>query len=134
MADTFKLEVATPAALVVDEDVTMAEIPGGQGYLGILPGHAPLLGTLAPGVLSYEAGGQTHVLAVDSGFIEVLDNVVSVLTESAQRSKDIKIDEARQQLSEAERALTAPPRDGTDYDALLLAVSRAQARVDAAGK
>lgn len=134
MADTFKLEVATPVALLVDEDVTTAEIPGGQGYLGILPGHAPLLGALAPGVLTYVASGQTHVLAVDSGFIEVLDNVVSVLTESAQRSKDIKIEEARQQLSEAESALAAPPPEGADYDALLLAVSRAQAKVDAAGK
>jgi F-type H+-transporting ATPase subunit epsilon len=131
--ETFKLEVATPVAMVVDEQVTTAEIPGGKGYTGILPGHAALLGMLAPGVLTYVAGGQTHVLAVDSGFVEVMDDVVSVLTESAQRSKDIKIDAARQQLTEATAALTNAPADA-DYDKLLLTVARAQAKVDAAGR
>ncbi len=134
MGDTFKLEVATPVALMVDEDVTTAEIPGSKGYMGILPGHAPLLGMLAPGVLTYESAGQKHVLAVDSGFIEVLDDVVSVLTENAQWSKDIKIDEARGQLSEAQKALAARPAEGANYEELVKAVSRAQAKVDATGK
>lgn len=131
MGDTFKLEVATPAALVVDEEVSTAEIPGSKGYLGILPGHAPLLGALAPGVLTYVAGGQKHVLAIDNGFVEVMADVVSVLTESAQWSKEIKIDVARQQLSDAQAALAAPG-EGANWEELLLAVSRAQAKVDAA--
>ncbi len=134
MADTFKLQVATPAALVVDEDAATAEIPGSSGYMGILPGHAALMSILAPGVLTYTAGGQTHVLAVDSGFIEVLDDVVSVMTESALRSKDIKLEEAQRQLSDAQKALAAPPVPEANYEELVLAVSRAQAKVDAAGK
>lgn len=133
MSDTFKLKVATPVALVVEEDVSTAEIPGSNGYLGILPGHAALLGALAPGALTYVAGGQKQVLAVDSGFVEVLNDVVSVLTENAYRSKDIEADAARQQLSEAQTALTAAAQDA-NYEELLLAVSRAQAKVDAAGK
>ncbi len=84
MADTFQLEVATPDHLFVDEQVTMAELPGKEGYMGILPGHAPLLSALGAGTLTYAVGGSQKVLKIDGGFVEVFDNHVHVLADHAE--------------------------------------------------
>ena len=86
MADSFQLRVATPEKLVVDEQVTMAEVPGKDGYMGILPGHAPLLSALGEGDLSYSSGGAKTVLKIDGGFVEVFQDVVSVLADHAERA------------------------------------------------
>jgi F-type H+-transporting ATPase subunit epsilon len=87
MADTFQLKVATPEKLVVDEQVTMAELPGQDGYLGILAGHAPLLSALGEGKLTYSSGGGKKVLDIDGGFVEVFDNTVSVLADHAKAAQ-----------------------------------------------
>src|SRR3569833_991919 len=127
MADTFRLEVATPERLFVDEQVVEAQIPGKKGYMGILAGHAPLLSGLGAGVLSYGGEGTTGgVLAVDGGFVEVFDNTVRVLADHAEFARDIKVEVARRQLEEAERALH-DTNDNSDYDANLFAVQRALA-------
>jgi len=131
MAETLRLEIASPAKLIVDEAVSSAEIPASKGYLGVLPGHAPLLGRLEPGVLTYTLEGKQHLLVVEGGFLEVLDNHVSVLVEHAQPAAEVSLDAARRSLAEAEQALAHPP-ENADYDALLYAVRLAQARVDGA--
>jgi F-type H+-transporting ATPase subunit epsilon len=133
MADTFKLEIATPTKLVLDEDVTSAEIPGSNGYLGILPGHAPLLGLLDAGVLTYTHEGKQNYLEVDSGFIEVLDNNVRVLAERADFAKTISLEAARKELADAQTAMDNPGPDA-NYEALVFGVKKAQARIDAAQK
>jgi len=84
MADTFQLQVATPERLFVDEQVTWVELPGKEGYMGILAGHAPLLSILGAGVLTYSAGGGDTRLKIEGGFVEVFDNHVRVLAEHAQ--------------------------------------------------
>lgn len=84
MADTFHLEVATPERLLVDEQVTTAQIPGKEGYMGILAGHAPLLSALRAGVLSYEGSAGAHELNVTGGFVEISDNHVRVLAEGVE--------------------------------------------------
>jgi len=84
VADTFQLEVATPDRLFVDELVTMAELPGKDGYMGILPGHAPLLSALGAGTLTYGVDGSQKVLKIDGGFVEVFDNHVRVLADHAE--------------------------------------------------
>ena len=84
MADTFQLEVATPETLLVDAQVTEAELPGKDGYMGILPGHAPLLSVLGKGTLTYSEGGAKKVLNLDGGFVEVFDNHVRVLADKAE--------------------------------------------------
>lgn len=84
MADTFELKVATPERLIVDEQVVSAELPGKDGYLGILAGHAPLLSLLGEGNLTYSSGGSNTVLKINGGFVEVLDNRVSVLADSVE--------------------------------------------------
>jgi F-type H+-transporting ATPase subunit epsilon len=133
MTETFRLEIASPAALLVDEDVSSAELPGSSGYLGVLPDHAPLLGRLEPGVLTYTLAGKQNVLVVEGGFLEVLDNHVSVLVERAEPAEKINLDSARRALQEAEQTLMHPP-ENPDYDALLRAVRLSQARVDGAQK
>jgi F-type H+-transporting ATPase subunit epsilon len=134
VADTFQLEVATAERLFVDEQVTGAEIPGKDGYMGILPGHAPLLSALGAGALSYTSGGGEQVLAIDGGFVEVFDNHVRVLADYAEFGRDIPADPARQELERALEAMRAPKNDAAESEAALHAVNKAQARVDAAEK
>jgi F-type H+-transporting ATPase subunit epsilon len=132
MPDTFQLEVATPERLLVDEQVTEAELPGQDGYMGILAGHAPLLSALGAGVLTYQGGGE-QVLAIDGGFVEVFENHVRVLADHAEFGRDIQAESARRQLDEALEAMKNANQQ-PDSDAALAAVKKAQARVDAAEK
>ena|SRR5436305_675487 len=133
MADTFQLQVATPERLLVDERVTEAELPGRNGYMGILAGHAPLLSALAPGLLTYSTGGSgRQVLVIDGGFVEVFENQVRVLADSAERADEVQPDQARQSLDAANKALAAA-QDEKQSNAALLDMQRAQARLDATG-
>ena len=133
MADTFQLEVATPERLLVNEEVTQAELPGKDGYMGILAGHAPLLSALGAGVLTYQGGAQERVLAIDGGFVEVFDNHVRVLADHAEFGRDIQAESARRQLDEALEAMKKANQQ-PDSDAALSAMKKAQARLDAAEK
>src|ERR1700751_3461673 len=100
MANALHLQIATPEKQLVDEAVTRIEIPGKNGYIGILPEHAPLLSELGAGVLSYSSDSHDHLLAVMGGFVEVLDNEVRVLADRAEPAKDINLEQAHQELSE----------------------------------
>jgi F-type H+-transporting ATPase subunit epsilon len=86
MADTFLLEVATPERLLVNEQVREAQIPAANGYLGILPGHAALLAELGAGELSYAVEGRRRALKIDGGWVEVADDHVRVLANTAEKS------------------------------------------------
>ena len=84
MADTFKIQIATPEKLLVDQEAESAQIPGKDGYLGILAGHAALLSELGEGKLSITSGGSTKDYTVHGGYIEVRDNTVRVLADKAE--------------------------------------------------
>jgi F-type H+-transporting ATPase subunit epsilon len=127
MPDSLELEVATPERLLVREQATEVQVPGKNGYMGILPGHAALLSQLGSGVLSYVAGGQRRYLAVAGGFLEVLPGHVRVLADVAERAEDIDAARARAALQRAQEQL-----GGDDPAAALAAVERAQARIEAA--
>jgi len=86
MPEVLELEVATPERLVVRERVADVQLPGQDGYLGILPGHAPLLGLLGTGVLSYPVNGNRRYLAIQGGFREVQQDHVRVLANVAERA------------------------------------------------
>ena len=133
MPDTFQLEVATPERLFVDEQVSQAELPGQEGYMGILPGHAPLLSALGAGVLTYTSGGAQHVLAIEGGFVEVFENHVRVLADHAELARDIQLDRAKQDLERAMEAVRHA-QEGPASEAALNAMKKAQARIDAAEK
>ncbi len=77
------LEIVTPDRALVNEQVDEVQLPGSEGYFGVLPGHTPLLASLKEGTLWYRIGQQKHELAVASGFVEVLPDRVTVLAEVA---------------------------------------------------
>jgi F-type H+-transporting ATPase subunit epsilon len=128
MAENLHLEIATPERELVRQEATDVQVPGKDGYLGILPGHAALLGQLGDGALCYTAGGQSHYLAISGGFVEVLKDHVRVLADSAEKAEDIDLGRAKAELQRATDALAT----AEDPDAALAAVNRAQARVNAA--
>jgi F-type H+-transporting ATPase subunit epsilon len=131
MAETFDLELATPERLLVREPVTDAQIPGKEGYLGVLPGHAPLLSELKPGFLSYTAGGKKSYIAVTGGFVEVMPDKVRVLAPNAEKSDEIDVARAEKALRRAQERL-AQPVMGVDVARALSAAMRAEARLEAA--
>src|SRR5690348_7270059 len=115
MPDLIELEVATPERLMVRESVAEVQIPGKDGYLGVLPGHAPLLGLLGTGLLSYSVGTRRRYMAVHGGFIEVLPDQVRVLANQAQRAEDIDVERARTELRRAQE-VASNPSSGVDPD------------------
>jgi F-type H+-transporting ATPase subunit epsilon len=81
MADTFQIQIATPEKLVLDERAETAQIPGKDGYMGILPGHAALLSELGVGTLSITSGGRTQNFGISGGYVEIRDDHVRVLAD-----------------------------------------------------
>src|SRR5690348_4487990 len=85
MAETFQLEIVTPDRQLVNLRAQEVQVPGIGGYLGVLPGHAPLISELGIGEITYRTGANTEHLAVASGFVEVLPDRVTILAETAER-------------------------------------------------
>jgi F-type H+-transporting ATPase subunit epsilon len=133
MADTFQLEIVTPEKLVVNEAVEEAQIPGLGGYLGILPGHAPLITELAVGVITYRTQGVTKSLSVAWGFAEVLPEKVTMLAETAERPEDIDVARAQKAKDRAEQFLKGGDPQ-VDYDRAQDALQRAETRLKVAGE
>ncbi len=133
MADSFQLEIVTPAKLVVKDTAEEAQIPGLSGYLGILPGHAPLITELAVGVISYKASGTTHSLSVAWGFAEVLPDKVTILAEAAELPQDIDVARAQEAKGRAEQLLKSnDPKLEVDYARAEDALHRAENRLTVA--
>jgi F-type H+-transporting ATPase subunit epsilon len=84
MADSFQIDIATPEKLLLQQAAQSAQIPGKDGYMGILPGHAALLSELGEGTLSVTFDGQTRNFAVHGGYVEIRDNHVRVLADRAE--------------------------------------------------
>jgi len=133
MPETFQLEIVTPEKMVVRDQAEEMQIPGKNGYLGILPGHAPLISELAVGEISYRNGGTTHHLAVAWGFAEVLPDKVTVLAETAERADEIDVKRAQEAKQRAEERLKSGNTD-VDYSRAEIALQRAESRLDVAEK
>ena len=133
MPNTFRLEIATPERLLIQEEVTEAQIPARTGELGIRPEHAPLIAELGLGTLSYVIGGRRREVFVAGGIVEVLPDRTRVLANAAERPDEIDVKRAEESLRRAnERILN--PKPGIDIARALNAMKRAQARLNAAGK
>jgi F-type H+-transporting ATPase subunit epsilon len=133
MADTFQLEIVTPEKKVVDTVATEVQIPGKNGYLGVLPGHAPLITELAVGEITYQAGAEEQKLVVAWGFAEVLPDKVTILAETAERPSEIDVERARKAKERAEQRLTSGDIS-VDVERSLNALHKAETRLDVAGK
>lgn len=133
MADTFQLEIVTPEKMVVKDTAEECQIPGKNGYLGILPGHAPLITELAVGEITYRNQGYTHHLAVAWGFAEVLPDKVTVLAETAERAEEIDVHRAEEAKQRAEERLKSGNTE-VDYDRAENALQRAETRIQVAAE
>ena len=127
-----QLNIVTPDRLVVRDAVSAVTMPGKDGYMGVLPGHAPLLTELAPGELSFTRGGAKHYLCVNWGFAEVLPDRVIVLVQSAERAEEIDVERAQKAKERAEDRLKRFSDPEIDMERAREALSRAIARLETA--
>ncbi len=133
MADTFEFEIVTPEKLVVRDVAEEMQIPAKNGYIGVLPGHAPLITELAVGEITYRNAGTTGVLSVAWGFAEVLPTKVTILAESAEKPEEIDVPRAQEAKKRAEERLQGGQSD-IDYSRALNALHRAETRLEVASK
>jgi F-type H+-transporting ATPase subunit epsilon len=124
-----KLLVVTPEKKVVDAEAESVELPGELGYLGILPGHTPLITLLKTGVLSYRDGRGAEAFAVSSGFAEVAGDRVSVLADLAESASQIDASAAERDRSKAEEALKTASRESVEELRGQLALAEARLSV-----
>jgi F-type H+-transporting ATPase subunit epsilon len=131
MTETFQLEIVTPEKRVVNTAAEEVQIPGKNGYLGVLPGHAPLITELAVGEITYRQNSSEQRLAVAWGFAEVLPNRVTILAETAERPSEIDVERARKAKERAEQRLNSGD-PSLDVERALDALHRAEARLHVA--
>jgi F-type H+-transporting ATPase subunit epsilon len=134
MAEKLKLELVTPYKRVLSEMVDEVTAPGAIGEFGVLPDHTSLLTTLKVGVLSYKKGGETFQVAVNWGYVEVEDNVMTVLVETAEPADQIDLERAKAALSRAEEALKKLSSEDKNFKIMEAALERALIRVQVASK
>jgi F-type H+-transporting ATPase subunit epsilon len=133
MADTFQFEIVTPEKLVVRDVAEEMQIPAKNGYIGVLPGHAPLITELAVGEITYRNNGYTHHIALAWGFAEVLPDKVTILAENAERADEIDVKRAQEAKERAEQRLKSSNTE-TDYERAQNAFQRAETRLQVASK
>lgn len=129
MANTFHLSVITPERVVFQAEATFAAIPAHDGEIGILPSRAPLVAKLGVGWLRVDTPEDSERILIDGGFVQVLDNRVSVLTEFAQEPQEIDHHEARKAL---DVAAGLPMFDDAAFRARERAMARARAQLKVA--
>ena len=127
------LEVVTPERLLVSEQVDEVQLPGAEGYFGVLPGHTPLLATLQVGELWYRVGQDKRYLAVAFGFAEVLPDRVTVLAQLAERPEDIDVPRADAARKRAEERIAKPQPD-IDFERARIAMMKSLIRLQVAAR
>ncbi len=134
MAEKLKLEMVTPYKRVLSVEVDEVTAPGTLGEFGVLPDHTSLLTTLKVGELTYKQGNETFRVAVNWGYVEVEDNVMTVLVETAEPADQIDLERAKAALTRAEEALKKLSSEDKEFKIMEAALERAVIRVQVAGK
>jgi F-type H+-transporting ATPase subunit epsilon len=134
MAEKIQLEVVTPERRVLSEPVDMVTVPGLGGELGILPGHTPLISQLQTGVLTYVQSGKNFQLHVSGGFVEVRDDLVSVLADVAERPEEIDASRARMSRERLEKQLNTWTGTEEDFEVARVKLDRSLVRLQLAGR
>jgi F-type H+-transporting ATPase subunit epsilon len=134
LPEAIELQIVTPQRHVLQETVQSVEIPGKEGYLGVLPGHAPLITELGVGILAYRKGSENRFLTIINGYAEVLPDRVIVLAEVSERAEEIDVARSRaaQDRAQAELAKTGVGSD--QWQREKLALDRALIRMQAAAR
>jgi F-type H+-transporting ATPase subunit epsilon len=126
-----RLEFVTPERAIAHDEVDEVELPGEEGFFGVLPGHAPLLAALRPGEMWYRKGALTTHAFIGGGFAEVTPDRVSILAPVAERAEDIDLARAEAAKRRAEERLVKPMSD-VDFERARIALLRAISRLDIA--
>jgi F-type H+-transporting ATPase subunit epsilon len=137
LPESIELVIVTPERQLLRETVVEVTLPGGDGCLGILPGHAPLITELGIGELTYRAmgGGEPGHLAIISGFAEVLGDRVTVLAETAERPEEIDVGRAEEAKKRAEQRIASASSDpNVDWGRAAVALQRSLIRIQVARK
>ena len=124
-----QLDVVTPDKKLVSEQVDEVILPGREGYLGVLPGHAPLLTALTVGMVRYKQGSEFHLLSLAWGFAEVLPEKVTILADVAERADEIDLDRARAKKAEIEKRMKEGGEE-LDFAKAQAALEKALVRIE----
>ena len=130
---SLQLQIVSPDRSLVTEQVDEVEIPGADGYLGVLPGHTPLLTTLNVGELWYRQGQEKHYLSIAFGFAEVQPDRVTILAEIAERADEIDPARAEAAKKRAEERMVKPSAD-MDFERARIAMLKALIRLQVASR
>ena len=128
------LEIVTPERRVLSVAVDEVRAPGVQGGFGIRFNHEPFMTALEPGRLTYVEGGREHHYAIGGGFLQVADNRVMVLADTAEAAADIDVERARRAFAEAQDRLLKMTEQDEGYGQEAGRVRRAAARLAVAGR
>jgi F-type H+-transporting ATPase subunit epsilon len=128
-----ELQIVTPDHPIVQEQVDEVEIPGSEGYFGVLPGHTPMLASLAVGELWYRKGQEKFYLSIAFGFAEVLPDRVTILARLAERAEDIDVERAESARRRAEERLSKAASD-FDYERARIALTKSLMRLQVSAR
>jgi F-type H+-transporting ATPase subunit epsilon len=128
-----ELQIVTPDRLIVRETVDEVEIPGSEGYFGVLPGHTPMLASLGVGELWYRQGQEKVYLAIANGFAEVLPDRVTILATLAERADEIDLERAEAARKRAEERLQHAKAE-VDYQRASTALMKSLTRLQVSGR
>jgi F-type H+-transporting ATPase subunit epsilon len=134
MADKLRLELVTPYRQVLSQEVDEVTAPGALGEFGVLPGHTPMLTTLRIGELSYRSGAENFHVALNWGYVEVENDTVTVLVETAEPADEIDLERARAAMGRAEEAMKKLSPEDQEFMTMQAALERALIRVQVAGR
>jgi F-type H+-transporting ATPase subunit epsilon len=126
------LQIVTPDRMLVQEQVEEVEIPGVDGYFGVLPGHTPLLAALSVGELWYRKGQDRTYLAIAYGFAEVLPDRVTILAQLAERAEDIDVGRAASARTRAAQRLDQ--KSDVDYERARAALAKSMTRLQVSSR
>jgi len=132
MAEKLNFELVTPQKKVLAVEVDELTAPGAVGEFGVLPGHTPMLTTLMIGELKYQVAGKVYRVAVNWGYIEVEDDKISVLVETAEPADEIDLERAKAALKRAEEALQTLDQEDKKMAIMEAALQRALIRIQVA--
>ncbi len=130
---SIELQIVTPDRPILREQVDEVEIPGSAGYFGVLPGHTPMLASLALGELWYRKGQEKTYLSIALGFAEVLPDRVTILAKLAERAEEIDPDRAEAARARAEERL-AQQQSEVDYERARIALLKSLTRLNVASR
>ncbi len=134
LPEAIELQIVTPERHVLQATVQSVEIPGKEGYLGVLPGHAPLITELGVGILAYREGSENHFLTVINGYAEVLPDRVIVLAAISEKAEEIDVERSRAAQDRAQAGLAKSGVGSDEWQREKLALDRALIRMQAAAR